>query len=357
LPPVAGELCRFDAEDGIELQGFYARPSEKSEGRVQKAEVADSAARSRGPDPRPQSLAPSPCCLVHVHGWDGNFYENRFVDFAARAAAEAGLGFFTFNNRGHDYISDLLRPAKGDYVQIGGMYEKLADCVPDIRAAIDFAARRGNRKVILQGHSHGAVKAAHYLAGTQDPRVRGLVLLSPSDDLGWGRQMLGRRHAAVMRRAKRMVAQGKGRQLLPAADFPYPVSAQTFLDCFAPDSITGMFNMSRTDRDEFPELASVTAPVLMMVGTVEEAFAGDAVEYVQAVGCCMTRAESFTGLVIEGAPHNYLGYEKQLAAALRRWLVARDEGGRMTAVPDEVRMQKSERRMQKCGRADGKGRS
>jgi hypothetical protein len=31
---------------------------------------------------------------------------------------------------------------------------------------------------------------------------------------------------------------------------------------------------------------------------------------------------SFTGAVIEGAPHNYLGRETQLARALEKWLRA-----------------------------------
>ena len=46
-------------------------------------------------------------------------------------------------------LADILRPGTGDYVQLGGMYERLADCIPDIGAALDFVARRGYRQVIL----------------------------------------------------------------------------------------------------------------------------------------------------------------------------------------------------------------
>jgi pimeloyl-ACP methyl ester carboxylesterase len=282
---------------------------------------------------------PEPLCLVHVHGWDGNFYENRFIDHAAEVCVRRGIGFVSGNNRGHDYIADVLRDRRSqksdirsqksevkggtgglDYVQLGGMYEKLADCVADIRAWVDFVVARGAERVVLQGHSHGAIKVVHYLATTRDPRVCGLILLSPSDDMGWARKQLGERFLWVMARAREMVRMGSGRKLLPEKDFPYPVSAATFFDCYSKGSITGIFNVSRTDREEFPELASIRVPALLAVGTVEEAFVGAPQKYVGDIRACMVNCPSFTGAVIEGAPHNYLGREPQLASVLDDWL-------------------------------------
>jgi pimeloyl-ACP methyl ester carboxylesterase len=273
-----------------------------------------------------------------VHGWDGNFYENRFVDHAAVVCGRLGVGFVSGNNRGHDYIADILRSrasqkAKGksqkakptgrlDCVQVGGMYEKLADSVADIRAWIDFAVSRGAKRIILQGHSHGAIKATHYLTTTHDPRVCGLILLSPSDDIGIARKQLGERFLWVLARAREMTSKGSGRTLLFEKDFSYPVSAATFFDCHNKDSIAGMFNMSRTDRREFPELASISVPALVAVGTVEEAFVGKPHKYVEDIRACMVNCPSFTGAVIEGAPHNYLGREVQLARELEKWLRA-----------------------------------
>jgi pimeloyl-ACP methyl ester carboxylesterase len=209
-----------------------------------------------------------------------------------------------------------------DYVQIGGMYEKLADSVADIRAWIDFAVSRGAKRVILQGHSHGAIKVTHYLITTRDPRVCGLILLSPSDDMGIARKQLGERFLWVLARAREMTSKGSGRKLLSERDSSYPVSAATFFDCYNKDSITGIFNMSRTDRREFPELASISVPVLVAVGTVEEAFVGKPHKYVEDIRACMVECPSFTGFVVEGAPHNYLGRETQLARALEKWLRA-----------------------------------
>jgi len=297
---------------------------------MQKSEVPN-------PSPGPRPLTPGPLCVVHVHGWDGNFYENRFIDHAAQVCSRMGVGFVSGNNRGHDYIADILRDSSQkakaksqkaklagslDYVQIGGMYEKLKDCVPDVRAWVDFATRRGAKRVILQGHSHGATKVTHYLTTTRDPRISGLILLSPSDDLGLARKQLGDRFLWVLARAREMTSKGSGRKLLAEKDFSYPVSAATFFDCHKKDSIAGIFNMSRTDRRQFPELAAISVPVLMAVGTVEEAFVGAPQKYVADVGAHLVNCPSFTGAVVEGAPHNYLGRERELAAVLQRWLRA-----------------------------------
>ncbi len=312
-----------------------------SDGRWQKSEVSNPT-----PDPRP--LTPDPFCVVHVHGWDGNFYENRFVDYAAQACVRRGIGFLTGNNRGHDYIADILRDRRSqkldarcqkselrkrasglDYVQLGGMYEKLAESVADIGAWVDFVVGRGAKRVILQGHSHGATKVVHYLATTSDPRVCGLILLSPSDDMGWVRKLLGQRFLWVLARAREWVRAGKGRQLLPEKDFPYPVSAATFFDCYHKGSITGSFNISRTDRKEFPELASVRVPVLLAVGTVEEYYVGSAQGFMQGIAECLENCPSFTGAVVEGAPHNYLGYERELGKVLEKWLTKKWSSGRV----------------------------
>jgi hypothetical protein len=131
---VSGELCRVRTEDGLELHGFLC-PNQRSKGKGQKAESAERTG------------------VLHVHGWDGNFYENRFIYEAARVCTACGLSFLSLNNRGHDYIADILRERAGskrpetrvqraepgtkgtlDYLQLGGVYERMADCVPDIRS-------------------------------------------------------------------------------------------------------------------------------------------------------------------------------------------------------------------------------
>jgi hypothetical protein len=87
--------------------------------------------------------------------------------------------------------------------------------------------------------------------------------------------------------------------------------------------------MSRTDRNEFPELAAISVPALVAVGTVQEAFVGKPHKYVEEIRACMVNCPSFTGAVIEGAPHNYLGREVQLARVLEKWLGEMWSSGRV----------------------------
>src|SRR5437773_11485874 len=81
----------------------------------------------------------------------------------------AGIGYFKFNNRGHDVVT-----GRGRHLA-GAAFERFGQSVEDIRAMIGFAATCGYRRVILAGHSTGANKVLHYAARTRDRRVTALV--------------------------------------------------------------------------------------------------------------------------------------------------------------------------------------
>ncbi|MEO0082597.1 MAG: alpha/beta fold hydrolase [candidate division WOR-3 bacterium] len=298
---IHGELCRVVTSDGLELVGFASLPPGSGTG------------------------------LLHIHGLDGNFYENRFIDAVADACRNSNCAFLTANTRGHDYISDTIRtdPVTGavGYARIGGMYERLADCVKDIRAWVGWLTERGCRRIVLQGHSHGAIKVLHYLTTTGDPSVCGLALLSPSDDFGLARQRLGTGFDQAVSLAADMVRSGREHDPMPAELFPYPTSAGAFLDTLGPRSLALAFNLSRTDRRQFPELNAVRVPVLLIVGTVEEAFVQRPEEYITAIRAELKAAPSFDSTIINGAPHNYLGHEPELGAALRPWLTVSVRAG------------------------------
>jgi len=293
-----GEFVKLLTGDGLELQGLFVTPG---------AGAADKT-------------------VIHTHGLDGNFYENRFIDHVAAACVEAGFNFITFNNRGHDYISDFIVEAPGSgefsYRQIGGMYELFEESLLDIAAWVEFARSRGAARLIIQGHSHGALKAAYYLANGDTCGVEGLVLLSPSDDFGKQRNSLGDRFDSALALADGLVRDGRGLDLMPPDTFHYPVSAQSYSDIYRPGSPLALFNVSGTDRSEFPELASIAVPVLMIVGSVEEAFLGDPREFLEAAGKLLANAPSFEGTVLAGAPHNYLGSDAEVGDKIGAWLRA-----------------------------------
>lgn len=123
------ELVRMTSMDNLEMVGILYKPEEKSKKIV-----------------------------IHVHGLCGNFYENRFIDILAKTYTNKGYSFLTFNNRGTNYVSELL---KGDDCEIiGGCYERFKDCILDIEGVIKYAKENGYNEIILEGHSYGCNKVA-----------------------------------------------------------------------------------------------------------------------------------------------------------------------------------------------------
>ena len=292
-----GELTRVITSDGLELVGLWVVPP----GATPKAAV------------------------LHVHGLAGNFYENRFVDAAAEAATAAGLGFLTVNNRGHEYISDSIFQAPDGTTasrQLGGAYEIFEDCARDIQAWVDLLKARGVETIILQGHSHGALKVTYYWAHAKEQGLQGLILLSPSDDFGMQRYRMGRRFDEIVGIARKLVAEGRGTEFMSHDYHPYLMSAQTYYDTFRPESRLKIFNISMTDTHTYHELEKVKAPVLVIVGSVEESFIGRPDEFVTDVRRRFKGTKDFTGHVIDGAPHSYLGHEAQVGRHIGEWLAA-----------------------------------
>ncbi len=288
-----GEFQRVITGDGLELHGLLMMPDSNA---------------THG--------------IIHVHGLAGNFYENRFIDHVSDVATRLGFAFLTVNTRGRDYISDFLCIDDGSitYKQIGAIYEIFEECILDIDAWIDFLKDRGIGSIILQGHSHGALKVVYYISKKPDSPVSGTVLLSPSDDFGLQRAALGERFDEALAISQKMISEGKARELMPREYFHYPVSAASYYDIFRPDSPLKIFNISETDTSDFHALSKIHIPTLVLVGSVEEAFIGEPQAYLASIRSKMIATEDFTGKVIRGAPHNYLGYETELASLIEDWL-------------------------------------
>ena len=72
--------------------------------------------------------------VIHVHGLNGNFYENKFLDTLAETYTNKNYAFLTFNNRGKDYISEFQKGETS--IIIGGSLERFKDCLLDIEGVI-----------------------------------------------------------------------------------------------------------------------------------------------------------------------------------------------------------------------------
>lgn len=272
------ELVYVETEDGVLLEGVAIRPT--------------------GQQPRPLAI-------VWVHGLTGKFYSPMIVTIG-RTLAGRGFVFVTGNNRGHDFGTLVRR--RGQPVLAGGGWELFEESPYDVAAWTGYAAGLGVRGVVLLGHSLGALKVAYYQAQRQDPRVAGLIAASPPT-------RAGRLEPELVAQAERMVAEGRGRDLLPWGISPAgagTVSAQTYL------------SRARVNIDVYgfhtpdPAVARIRCPILAFYGTNEEWVGTPAdLETIRQHARAAARVDT---RVFEGADHVYTGCEDRVAAAIADWV-------------------------------------
>ncbi len=288
-----GELVRITTKDGLELHSLLFEPSRK----VISA-------------------------LIHVHGWNGNLYENKFIDFVAKEVVGKGFAFLTFNNRGTGFITDLIRRKKGkvEYVKIGGSVERLEDCVIDIKATVDFLSKRGYKKIILQGHSTGCQKITLYQYRTRDKRVKGLIELAPVDDAALVKRLLGKKYEKSLKIVKSMIKEGKDEWPIPKwISFTNSygkivmLTAKRYLDIADPQTLGGrLFDYS----GKLKEIKNIGCPVLAIFGSKDE------YEYKpeEKLKILMMNVKNCDIKLIKNASHGFVGFETNLSRLIGSWL-------------------------------------
>jgi pimeloyl-ACP methyl ester carboxylesterase len=282
-----GELVRIEAEDGLELVGYYVAP----EGRAVRRAV------------------------LHTHGYAGNFYENRFVDAIGEAVLRKGLAFLTYNNRGHDYRSDNIR---GEGVETtshlgGGSFEVFEECVLDVGGAAAFLEARGHAGIYFCGHSLGTNKVVHYLASRGDRRALGAILISPPDIFGLREVRTKGRIGAILDQARALVRDGRSDALIDDPAFVVPMSAATLVSAYGDPAVTDVFPFRLGEDGDYGRLASIGVPVLATLGNVDEAITVSAEAAVGLLERCGAGSPGVRAVVVEGANHVYWGREQELA--------------------------------------------
>lgn len=234
-------LERVKTEDFLELQGLPYIPEKKTD-----------------------------IVVLHCHGMAGNFYENRFVNVTGLKLISEGIAFCAMNNRGHDFIADFIVEKNGkiEYRRIGEVYERIEDSVKDIAAWVNFLKAKGFTKLILMGHSLGAVKAVLY-ASEHQHQLSGLILASPPDMLGLARNE--KDFGKKIKEAKELVDSKQENTLLKETVFDsYPISAGTYLNLFGDDSAANVFSIKSGKESE--KLKAISIPLLIIFGEKDECF-------------------------------------------------------------------------------------
>jgi dienelactone hydrolase len=276
------EIIWIKTDDGIEHDGVVIRPTGPATGTV----------------------------VVWMHGFTGHFSEPHQIRIG-RYLAERGHVFVSGDNRGKHYGANLGE-WEGPF-RIGGAWWELAsESWIDIKAWLDYAEQTfAPRRLVLAGHSYGAVKVTWYQGTRQDGRLAGLISASGPVRPPSQRPELAGEAPAL---AQRMVAEGRGLDLLPfgSTGRPGSLSAQTVADRAA--SLVDTYGM---EGGESP-LGKIRCPVLAILGTREPAIGAPAdLETLKRSARASSLAET---ALIEGANHLYHGCETAVAEAIEGFL-------------------------------------
>jgi pimeloyl-ACP methyl ester carboxylesterase len=239
--------------------------------------------------------------LVWIHGGAGHFYDPTLL-ITARCLANRGFNSVLCNTRGHDLAAITYR----DEPFVGGAaWERLDLIYHDLTAWIEYAAARGLEPIVLVGHSQGGSAAVQYATELGDRRVSGVIAVSPAVE--WPN--LPERVAL----AERMMAEGRGEELLPAREGapPYNIlSAQTLATRHR------VVAKAFVSDDGAPHVARLRCPLLAIFGSKEE----DAEADLKKIRANAGPGVQATTELVKGADHNYTSKEEALASRIEAWL-------------------------------------
>ena len=279
---VAITLVRIQTRDGVPLDGVMAEPR-------RRREVA----------------------LVWVHGLGSVFSSGQPLirELSARLTG-ADLGYFKFNTRGHDVV------ARGGRRLAGAAFERFGQSVTDLRAMVDFVRRRGFRRVILAGHSTGANKVLHYVARARDRRVAALALLGPVSDIAGEQKRIGARELKRRVAAAARLTRRDPQALVPRAWGFW--SARRYVSLFRPGEDEDVFQYYRANA-RWSALRGVRVPLAAIIGSRDEYLDRPAAALIDAFRKNATGTRAFTGEIVTGAGHSFVGDERALADLVVRW--------------------------------------
>lgn len=258
--------------------------------------------------------------VIHIHGFESEFYANGFIPVEGIALEKEGMGFLTVQTRGSAKGSELEKTDTST-INIGADYELLEEAKIDIDAWIEFLQKEGHTHIVLQGHSLGTDKVVRYMIeGRYRNDIRNLILLGPFDRFFLIDEHTKGKTQEYVEIAKQRVKEGKGRELVPK-EFEYiDLSYQTYASWYTDTEINHMFSLHRSDYD-FPILQSLSIPTLIVAGEKDEFLHGSNPTNVQEGLDILTRhIQNASAKIIKNAPHSFQRYENELAATIVAFL-------------------------------------
>jgi pimeloyl-ACP methyl ester carboxylesterase len=239
--------------------------------------------------------------VLLFHGNTMNFYVGA-PRFLPPALTRLGFACLAFNRRGHDIMS-IRNSRKAE----GAAFQLTRDGLEDNAIAARWMAEKGFAEPVVIGHSNGGMLGVRHVV--DHPRTRALILLSAGrggassvQSGGTEGLLAGDRFDEIHERARTLVAQDRGQELMLIPGWWYVITAESFIDRLTevPDTIA---------------LApKVKCPSLCIRGDKELPDRYPAEEFARAA------TAPSTAVVIPDCDHFYNGREDEVIAAVTSWL-------------------------------------
>jgi pimeloyl-ACP methyl ester carboxylesterase len=238
---------------------------------------------------------------MFLHGNCHNFYmgPSRFMP---ETLVANGIACLAFNRRGHDMVTSLTGRDIG-----GGAFQLAREAHADNRHAAAWLSRRGFAAPIVIGHSNGGVLATQYAA--DHPDTPAVVLMSAHRG-GRGitariseKGLFGRdKFRELLACAERMVAEGRGKELMLLPGWWWVASAECVVD------------YSENMPDILDNAARMRMPVLVIRGSEEPEDLYPAKAFAAR---CAGRCDLH---ILSGCDHFYTGHEREVSKLVAAWL-------------------------------------
>lgn len=285
----AVQLLDVNTRDGLVLTGAFYEPA--------------------GPT---RADAPIDAVLM-VHGNGANFYTPYQRDFAQRLSA-VGYPVLCANTRGHGMLSMAVRAA-GVPGCVGTSLERIDDCLLDLDAWLDRLRSQGFSRILLWGHSRGAVKVAYHLAHGACAGVARAVLSSPPL-LSHARWMASERayefRALLARCAAAMAEQGADALVPVSMPLDYLSGASQYLDSYGPQEKYNL--LALLDAMDRP------VPMLAITGTLEALHFFPFQGLPELLQAYAQRQPCFQHLSVPQGDHVYSGQREWVTQQVQQWL-------------------------------------
>lgn len=249
--------------------------------------------------------------MLCLHGVGANFYNSSTLESLIPGLRALGVEVLLANTRGHDlvYTGNLGTTRR----RLGAAYESVADCRNDIAAWLRYFQEQGRQRILLLGHSLGAIKAVYSQAHEPAAEVMAIVAVSPprlSQQAFLHAEHNGD-YLVSLREAEKLVAQNRGDELFTAR-FPFPllITAAGYLDKYGPGERYNILKLA--DR--------LSIPSLFVYGGKELVEGGVAFNGVPEALENLPQPAPRSVAVVPGADHVYSGCFPLLSEVVCEWL-------------------------------------